>query len=96
MLIPFLILFCSSFFFYQKIFSRAHEPDVLESLNTLLEKPPSEHPANASEFVGFENTTTERFREIRERAKIHFTNREYSDAIDAYSRAILQCEDLCG
>ncbi|VDK47133.1 unnamed protein product [Gongylonema pulchrum] len=77
------------------ILERAHEPDALQSLQSLLANPIKNLP-DVGEFMGFENTTTDVFKKERERAKIHFNNNEFTDAINTYSRAILKCEKLCG
>lgn len=92
LLFPFLSIWKCNLKF---LFSRAHEPDALQSLNRLLADPVRNLP-NDEAFRGFEQTTTDHFKEQRERAKIHFNNKEYTDAIDTYSRAILDCEELCG
>ncbi|EJW86723.1 hypothetical protein WUBG_02367 [Wuchereria bancrofti] len=77
------------------VFDRAHEPDALQSLNSFIDDP-VRNLLNTGSFPGFDKTTTEVFRGERELAKIHFNNKEYTDAINTYSRTILDCEKLCG
>lgn len=69
-----------------------NEPDTLQSLNEVFERnvPYSENIDN------IEQKGSERFKAARERAKIHFNNREYTNAIEMYSYAVLECEKLCG
>uniref|UniRef100_A0A183V2V0 WD and tetratricopeptide repeats protein 1 n=1 Tax=Toxocara canis TaxID=6265 RepID=A0A183V2V0_TOXCA len=77
------------------VLDRVNEPDALQSLNGLLEAP-ARLPVEDVSTLSIEQRTTDRFRIARERAKINFNNKEYTDAIDTYSRAILECEALCG
>lgn len=62
------------------------EPDALMSLKQLLSK------KSESGTKTISKKSTARFKKLRELAKIHFSNGEYTDAIDAYSSAIAECE----
>uniref|UniRef100_A8QG79 WD and tetratricopeptide repeats protein 1, putative n=1 Tax=Brugia malayi TaxID=6279 RepID=A8QG79_BRUMA len=77
------------------VLDRAHEPDALQSLNSFIDDP-VRNLLSTGGFPGFDKTTTEVFRGERELAKIHFNNKEYTDAINIYSQTILDCEKLCG
>lgn len=78
------------------VLDRVNEPDALQSLNSFLEAPARLPIDQTSTLLSIEQRTTEHFKVARERAKINFINKEYTDAIDTYSRAILECESLCG
>ncbi|VDK43917.1 unnamed protein product [Anisakis simplex] len=72
-----------------------NEPDALQSLNGILHS--ETVPLNEDNTVlPIEQRTTDRFKAARERAKINFNNKEFTDAIDTYSHAIAECESLCG
>lgn len=71
------------------VFDRIDEPDALQSLKEILGKG---SPNGENGYVC--RKPTPRFKKLRERAKIHFGNKEYTDAIDAYSTAIAECDRL--
>ena len=65
------------------------EPDALQSLKDILTK---SVPSGKNGCLC--RKPTARFKKLRERAKIHFGNQDYADAIDAYSTAIAECDRL--
>lgn len=77
------------------VLDRVGEADALQSLKMFISEP-ALPPLDGGEMHPIEQRTSERFKGPRERAKIHFNNKEYTDAIDTYSRAIVECEELCG
>ncbi|VDN05624.1 unnamed protein product [Thelazia callipaeda] len=77
------------------VLDRVHEPDVLQSLNSLFDDSNSNSCCEGSTSSN-NDVSLLNFKEEREQAKIHFNNKEYTDAIDTYSRAILDCQKLCG
>ncbi|TKR92902.1 hypothetical protein L596_007468 [Steinernema carpocapsae] len=66
--------------------------DVLRDLNSFLASPTMlEAPVTNSD-----PRVTEKFKALREEAKQAFGNHNFTSAIDLYSQAIRQCEQLCG
>ncbi|VDD97544.1 unnamed protein product [Enterobius vermicularis] len=71
------------------VFDKVEEPDALQSLKDILTK---SVPSGKNGCLC--RKPTARFKKLRERAKIHFGNQDYADAIDAYSTAIAECDRL--